>query len=92
MAQVTESFVLKFKVSVHLCPVSTAGSQSCGADTTRGGLSTQSHEPCQGAGRAALQKCMFSNSSASLCFGPVFLIFLSILFLSYSFVFVQLIL
>lgn len=53
--------MLKLKVSVRLCPVSTAGGQSCGADTTRGGLSTESHEPCQGAGGAALQKCTFSN-------------------------------
>lgn len=39
-----------------LCPVLTAGSQSGGADTAGGDQSSQSHEPRQGVGRAALQK------------------------------------
>lgn len=33
-------------------------------------MSTQSHEPRQGAGRAALQKCMFSDESDSVLFSP----------------------
>lgn len=55
-------------ISPHFCCLiagntPTAGSQSRGADPAGGGVSTQSDEPREGAGGAALQKCTMATAS-----------------------------